>query len=208
MHKKIKKKRIQLLLVLTAVAVSFTLLTGAQQIPGIKAPPGYTAKVTSTTSRYDFSKLNREIPLQFDAFIYQPNEITKGWKEVTKFKTHSKISADFFNNPTGLVPSLGTLNRKVSQTFTGKGNDEGSILYFEFAQPLPADARKLICRLLYKQDEKPVNKDTKDELLVGNRMIILWSFKNPISQLKQDHQRKTFDLIGAYAQEWMKSQGK
>ncbi|MBK6419979.1 MAG: hypothetical protein IPI24_03925 [Ignavibacteria bacterium] len=192
----------KLALVLALVAAP---MIGQQmpQMPNFKAPPGHTVKVESVTTRYDFSKFNREITMNLDAFIWAPSEVPKGYKETKTVKPATKAATSLWNSWETVLPAFGAPERKIAQAYTGA--DGGVIMYIKWGKPLPQDARKAICRVLYKADEKPAGKDTNDEILVTDDWVIVWSFPKPLSKLKEAHQKRTFDNIGRQAEAWMKA---
>ncbi|MBC8124411.1 MAG: hypothetical protein H7X70_01635 [Candidatus Kapabacteria bacterium] len=189
-------------LILFACAVPM-LAQQQPQIPNFKAPPGHTVKVESVTTRYDFSKFNREITMPLSAFIWATGEIPKAYKETKTVKPATKIATSLWNSWQTVLPAFGEPSQKSAQAFTG-GNG-GVILYFQWDKPLPNEARKAICRALYRADEKPAGKDTNDEVLVTDSWVIIWSFNKPLSKIKEAHQKRTFETIGKEAQKWMQA---
>ncbi len=69
---------------MTVVTMLASLLLAVPQqqptlnMPSLKAPPGYTTKVTTKTTTYDFSKLRRDIILPLDRLPLTGSEIPKG----------------------------------------------------------------------------------------------------------------------------------
>jgi len=167
-----------------------------------KAPPGQTIKVTSSYSSYDFSKLNREIPLPMSAFVWQRKEIKSGYKADSVLHKASKPVTELYKNLSTLFPEIGTPSRVVVQGLKGK-QGPGTILYVEYPVDMPADARERITRRLYGSDTTPAPAGGQiDQHFVSRNMFIIWSFKDTKSLAKEAHQKKTFELVSLYATEW------
>jgi hypothetical protein len=190
-------------LCLAASALLLTISTQAQQAPNFKAPPGYTTKVESVVTRYDFSKFNREVNIPLQPFIWSPSLFPAGAKATDKVKPATKAAASLWNSWETVLPEFGAPSRKEAHAFDGP--EGGTILYFEWSTPMPLEARKKLCKILYKADEKPAGKDTNDECMVGDTWIIVWSFKKPLSTIKEAHQKYTFETVSREAQRWMEA---
>ncbi len=190
-------------LCLAASALLLTISTQAQQAPNFKAPPGYTTKVESVVTRYDFSKFNREVNIPLQPFIWSPSLFPAGAKATDKVKPATKAAASLWNSWETVLPEFGAPSRKEAHAFDGP--EGGTILYFEWSTPMPREARKNLCKILYKADEKPAGKDTNDECMVGDTWIIVWSFKKPLSTIKEAHQKYTFETVSREAQRWMEA---
>lgn len=162
---------------------------------------GKNVTVKSVTSRYDFSALPREIELPFARFPYQPNEQPTGYAPAAKPKPATPAVTKLLKDWKKTLPGLGTPDELLIQSYDGK--EGGAIIFARWGKPLPEDARKQICKLLYKADEKRPGTDTKDDLLVSDSWCIIWSFANPISELKQAHQKRTFAIVNEEARKWM-----
>jgi hypothetical protein len=162
---------------------------------------GNNVKVTSVTSRYDFSKLPREIELPFTRFPYKQGDQPAGYTPSEKVKPATAVVGKLVKNWNNVLPSFGTPAEMIVQKYAGK--DGGTIVFARWNAPLPDDARKQLCKLLYKADEKQPGTDTKDDLLVANTWCIIWSFSNPLSELKQAHQKHTFSVVNEEARRWM-----
>lgn len=162
---------------------------------------GDNVTVKSVTTRYDFSALSREIPMPFERFQYLPGEQPAGYKVSTTMKPATPAVRKLWTSWASVLPEFGAPSQKILQGYSGK--EGGVILYVRWSKPLPADARRAICRLLYGKDEKPLGSDTKDDLFVTNDWIMIWSFNNPVSELKQAHQKRTFEIVNQEAQRWM-----
>jgi hypothetical protein len=190
-------------LCLAASALLLAISTQAQQAPNFKAPPGYTTKVESVVTRYDFSKFNREVNIPLQPFIWSPSLFPAGAKATDKVKPATKAAASLWNSWETVLPEFGAPSRKEAHAFDGP--EGGTILYFEWSTPMPLEARKKLCKILYKADEKPAGKDTNDECMVGDTWIIVWSFKKPLSTIKEAHQKYTFETVSREAQRWMEA---
>lgn len=188
-----------LYLVVTLLLLVF--VAGAQQMPNFNAPPGYTTKVESVVTRYDFSKFNREINVPLQPFIWLPSQFPSGAKATTKVKPATKPATALWNSWETVLPEFGAPSRKEAHAFDGP--EGGTILYFEWSSPLPQESRKKLCQILYKADEKPAGKDMSDECMLGDTWVIIWSFKKPLSTIKGAHQKHTFETVGREAQKWM-----
>lgn len=173
------------------------------QIPNFKAPPGHTVKVESVTTRYDFSGFNREVTMPIEPFFWPAQKVPKGYKETKTVKPATKAATSLWEKWESVLPTFGAPARKMAQAYTG--GDGGAILYFVWDRPLPADARKAICKILYRADEKPKGKDTNEEILVADSWVIIWSFKKPLSKIKEAHQKHTFETMSSEAQKWMQA---
>lgn len=170
-----------------------------------KAPPGQTIKITSSYSSYDFSKLNREIPLPMQAYIWQPSEVKAGYKVDTALHKASKRVTELYQNLSTLFPEIGPPSRVVVQGLKGK-QGPGTILYVEYPVDMPADARPRIARRLYGSDTTPAKVGEQiDQHLISKNMFIVWSFKDRKSLAKEAHQKKSFELVSLYANEWDKA---
>lgn len=157
-------------------------------------------KVVSTKQRFNFSKLTRSIILPIHDVIILPHDLPGGVVETPGLKSPSAKAQIVYDNVTTTMPGFPAPAFKRLQVFKGK-NMDGSVLFMEFSKGLPDDARVKIARILYNADEKPEGKDTMDEFLVNERQIIIWSFKNADSEVKINHQKKIFDVIGNVAAE-------
>jgi hypothetical protein len=189
-------------ILLTILSVLLPVVLFAQ--PDINAAVkqmGKNVTVKSITSRYDFSKLPREIELPFARFPFQPNEQPAGYTPSAKPKPATPAVTKLLKDWKKTLPDLGAPQELVVQSYDGK--EGGAIIFARWGSPLPEDARKQICKLLYKADEKKPGTDTKDDLLVSDTWCIIWSFANPISELKQAHQKRTFTIVNEEARKWM-----
>lgn len=162
---------------------------------------GDNVTVKSVATRYDFSALSREIPMPFERFQYLPGEQPAGYKVSTTMKPATAAVRKLSTSWATVLPQFGTPSQTILQAYSGK--EGGVILYVRWKSPLPADARRAICRVLYANDEKPLGSDTKDDLFVTNDWVMIWSFANPLSELKQAHQKRTFEIVNQEAQRWM-----
>lgn len=162
---------------------------------------GNNVTVKEVTTRYDFSGIAREITLPFDRFPYKPGEQLAGYVDSKNVQPATPAAKKLWNNWAKALPSFGAPSQKIMQSYSGK--EGGVIMYFRWAKPLPDDARKAVCRVLYGKDEKPVGVDTKDELLLSDDWCMIWSFAKPTSELKQAHQKRTFDIVNQEARRWM-----
>ncbi len=167
----------------------------------LKKQFGKDAQVKTVTMRYDFSGLAREITMPFERFQFLPGEQPAGYKESASVKPATEIARKLWSSWEKVLPSFGAPSQKLIQAYAGK--EGGVIMYFRWSGPLPADARKAICRVLYGKDEKPIGTDTKDDLLVADTWCMIWSFAKPLSELKQAHQKRTFEIVNQEAQRWM-----
>lgn len=173
-----------------------------------KAPPGSKVTITSSYSTYNFSGLNREIPLPMEDFIWKKGEVKEGYKIDTGLHKASKKVVDLYNNLSTLFPESGTPKRVITQAIKGK-QGPGTILYVEYNTDLPADARVRIIRKLYGVDVTPEPPGAQiDQHFVSKNMFIIWSFKDTKSLAREAHQKKTFDLVSMHATAWEKTQPK
>ncbi|MBU3679478.1 MAG: hypothetical protein FGM32_07720 [Candidatus Kapabacteria bacterium] len=187
------------------VLLAAASLVGRAQNPSIQQKVeqqlGKNVTVKEVTTRYDFSGIAREITLPFDRFRYQQGEQPAGYVESKSMKPATPAAQKLWNNWAKVLPSFGAPSQKLMQSYSGK--EGGVIMYFRWAKPLPVDARKVVCKVLYGQDEKPFGADTKDDLLLSDDWCMIWSFAKPMSELKQAHQKRTFDIVNQEASRWM-----
>lgn len=172
-------------------------------LPNFKAPPGHTVKVESVTTRYDFSGFKREIIMPLEPFVWSAQQVPKGYKETKTVKPATKAATSLWDKWESVLPSFGAPRSKMAQAYTGA--EGGVIMYFAWDRPLPPDARKAICKILYKAEEKLKGKDTNDEILVTDTWVIMWSFSKPLSKLKEAHQKHTFETMSSEAQKWIQA---
>ncbi|MBU3700325.1 MAG: hypothetical protein FGM33_10030 [Candidatus Kapabacteria bacterium] len=189
------------------VSIAIVLLAAAAPLAAqsmdetIKKQFGKDAKVTAVTMRYDFSGLAREITMPFESFPFMSGEQPAGYKESSTVKPATAPAKKLWASWEKELPSFGAPSQKIIQAYSGK--EGGVIMYFRWNAPLPADARRQICRVLYGKDEKPIGSDTQDDLFVTNDWCMIWSFAKPLSELKQAHQKRTFEIVNQEAQRWM-----
>lgn len=205
------KNRLQALATFTIVALASVVMASAQtaQPPlPFKAPPGQQVTITSSYSTYNFSALNRDIPLPMESFIWKPSEVKSGYKIDSKLHKASKAVTALYENLPTLFPELGAPSRVVVQGVKGK-QGPGTILYVEYPTDMPADARLRIIRALYGKDVTPEPPGAQiDQHLVSRNMFIIWSFKDTKSLAREAHQKKAFDLVSTLATAWDKTQPK
>ncbi len=170
------------------------------QMPNFQAPPGHTVKVESITTRYNFSGFNRVVKIPLNPFIWPDGSIPSEYKRSPDVKFATKEASSLYSTWRKVLPSFEEPKRIIVQSF--KGAEGGTIMYVEWERPLPADARKAICRVLFKADEKDYTKDTKDDLIVTDTWVIIWSFNKPLSKIKEAHQKHCFQALSSEAQIW------
>jgi hypothetical protein len=192
---------LNLSLLLLSLLTGVTLLSGQSLDETLKKQFGKDAQVKTVTMRYDFSGLAREITMPFERFQFLPGEQPAGYKESASVKPATKIARELWSSWEKSLKTFGAPTQKLIQAYSGK--EGGVIMYFRWSKPLPPDARKEICRVLYGKDEKPIGSDTKDDLLVSDDWCMIWSFAKPLSELKQAHQKRTFEIVNQEAQRWM-----
>lgn len=189
------------------LAFLISSVTVSAQRPAVKdqitKSLGKNVTVKEVTTRYDFSGLAREITLTFERFQFVPGEQPSGYTESTSIKPATPAAQKLWTQWEKVLPEFGAPSQKFIQAY--KGKQGGVIMYFRWPKPLPADARKAICRVLYGKDEKVLGSDTKDDLLVSNDWCMIWSFAQPASELKQAHQKRTFEIVNQEAQQWMQA---
>lgn len=179
---------------------------GKIQMPNFQAPPGHTATVQNVTQTYNFYPLTRTILLPWNRIQMNLNSLPKGVTTSNTFVCPSKTATSYYNNPLGTVPKFGSPFRTGFQVFHG-GKATGTILYFEYKHELPADAREILSKLFFGTTTPPdPNTSTKvEQFLVNNHTVIVWCFKDKVSQVKQDHQEMIFALISEMAQSQQKN---
>lgn len=193
-----------LMLHITICVVTLHLRVTVVAQPDINAAVkqmGKNVTVQSVTTRYDFSKLPLEIELPFSRFPYQTGEEPAGYTPAKKSRAATPAVTKILKDWKKALPTIGKPDELLIQAYDGK--EGGAIIYARWNQPLPTDTRKQICKFLYKSDEKTPGVDTKDDLLVSGTWCIIWSFSNPLSELKQAHQKRTFTILNDEAKKWM-----
>lgn len=193
-----------LLLLLAVVA-------DAQQsnIPNFQAPPGYNTKVESVHQTFNFYGLTRTILLPWERLPLIESSIPKGNSLSTVFKSSSKVAEKLYNDPAKTLPSFGTPSRQAFQAFKGKEGD-GLILYFEYKNVLPKDAKEQLSMLFFNTATPPDPNTSKavEQFLVNDHTVIVWCFKNIKSRVKEAHQKQTFDMISDVATQQDKNKKK
>ena len=186
-----------------AVLMTLAISTSVAQpkLPPMQAPPGYTTTVKDVHQTFNFYGLTRTIPLPWERIPHATNQLPSGTKVSPTFKCPSAMGTKLYNDPAGTLPSFGTPARQMQQSFTGK-DGVGSILYFEYAQTLPADAKAQLSRLFFGKPE-PLDPNTSkkmEQFLVNDHTVIVWCFKNLKSRVKEKHQEMIFALVSEMAQ--------
>lgn len=186
------------------IAITGTLVfTGVAQqnnTPKFQAPPGYTTKVESVHQTFNFYGLTRTILLPWERLPLIESSIPKGNSLSTVFKSPSKVAENLYNAPAKTLPSFGTPARQAFQAFKGKEGD-GLILYFEYKNVLPKDAKEQLSKLFFKTSTPPDPNASRavEQFLVNDHTIIVWCFKNVKSRVKEAHQKQTFEMISDVA---------
>lgn len=193
-------------MIVVTMLASLLLAAPQQQptlnMPSFKAPPGYTTKVTTKTTTYDFSKLRRDIVLPLDKLPLTGSEIPKGVSTSKVFACDDKTVTNLHNDPASVVPGLGKPSKKLSQVYTGdKG---GTIVMLEFSETLPQDIRTRLNTLFYKQPAIADTKKEKIEYLANDRQLIIWYFKDVVAPVKLASQKKTFETVNTTAEEMVR----
>ncbi|MEY3385548.1 MAG: hypothetical protein RIR53_359 [Bacteroidota bacterium] len=195
-------KRLPICLLIVIVQLASAASLAAQSFDeSIKKQFGKDARVTAVTMRYDFSGLAREIPMPFASFQFLSGEQPEGYEVSSTVKPATPAARKLWASWEKVLPDFGAPSQKMIQAY--RGREGGVIMYFRWDGPLPADARRQICRVLYGKDEKPIGSDTKDDLFVTDDWCMIWSFSKPLSELKQAHQKRTFEIVNQEAQRWM-----
>lgn len=188
-------------LFVVVLVAGVVLLSGQSLDETLKKQFGKNAEIKQVTMRYDFSGLAREITMPFERFLFVPGEQPAGYRESSSVKPATAAARKLWIDWAKVLPSFGVPTQKIIQAYSGK--EGGVIMYFRWSKPLPVNARKAICQVLYGKDERPIGTDTKDDLLVADDWCMIWSFAKPLSELKQAHQKRTFDIVNQEAQRWM-----
>ncbi|MBN9399497.1 MAG: hypothetical protein J0I17_04895 ['Candidatus Kapabacteria' thiocyanatum] len=171
-------------------------------LPSFKAPPGYTTKVTTKTTRYNFSNLRRDILLPLDKLPLTGSEIPKGVSMSKVFSADDKTVTGLYNDPSSVVPGLGKPSKKLSQVYTGdKG---GTVVMLEFSETLPQDIRTRLNTLFYKQAAIANTEKEKVEYLANDRQLIIWCFKTTDAPVKLASQQKTFEMVNTTAEQMVR----
>ncbi|NQW29947.1 MAG: hypothetical protein HQ472_05490 [Ignavibacteria bacterium] len=174
---------------------------GKIQMPNFESPPGYTTTVQGVTHTYNFYPLTKTILIPWDRMQMNANGLPKGVTTSNVFTCPSATAKNYYNNPFGTLPKFGTPSKTAFQAFHG-GTATGTILYFEYAHVLPADAKEQLSKLFFNSTTPPdPNTSTKvEQFLVNNHTVIVWCFRDKTSQVKQDHQEMIFALISEMAE--------
>lgn len=189
-------------ILLTALMLAAPQQQPSLRMPGVTAPPGYTTKVTTKTTRYNFSNLRRDIILPLDKLPLTGSEIPKGVQMSKAFSCDDKTVTNLHNDPASVVPGLGKPSKKLSQTYTGdKG---GTVVMLEFPDILPQDIRTRLNTLFYKQATIANTEKEKVEYLANDRQLIIWCFKTTDAPVKLASQQKTFEMVNTTAEQMVR----
>ena len=184
-------------------------LAASGQTPTFQAPPGYQTKVQAVHKTYNFYGLTRTIALPWERLQLAEKEIPKGNALSMAFQCPSSTGKKLYNNPKGTLPQFGTPARQAFQTFTGK-DGSGTILYFEYKNTLPADAKEQLSKLFFGKTSPPDPNESKavEQFLVNDNTVVVWCFKNVKSKVKETHQEMMFGLISEVATAQQAKSGK
>jgi hypothetical protein len=178
-----------------------TMLAVAQQpMPKFNAPPGQQVNVVKTVQHYNFYPLTRTILIPWNRLLMNPGQVPSGNKILSTFVCPSaKISA-IHRGPQGKLKSFGAPSKHAYQSFSGKDGD-GAIVYMEYTNKLPANAKEVLSKVIFGTNTPPEPKSggPGDQFLVNDHTVIIWSFKNEESQVRQEHQKMIFALISEMA---------
>lgn len=190
-----------------AIALASALALQQAPAPNFKAPPGQQVKVVKTVQHYNFYPLTRTILLPWDRLQLPPAQVPKGNKVLSAFICPSAKVAAIQKDPEGKLKEFGTPAKRAYQSFSGKDGD-AAIVYLEYTNKLPANAKEILSVALFgkKEPPDPSSGKNKDQFLVNNHTVIIWSFKNDESQIRQTHQQMIFSLISEMAQAQKDSQ--
>lgn len=190
-------------ILLTALMLAAPQQQPSLNLPSLKAPPGYTTKVTTKITTYDFSKLRRDIIMPLDKLPLTSSEIPKGVQMSKAFSADDKTVVDLHNDPSSVIPGLGKPSKRLSQVYTGdKGS--GTIVMLEFSETLPPDIRTRLNTLFYKQPAIADTKKEKVEYLANDRQLIIWCFRNAEAPVKLASQKKTFETVNTTAEQMVR----
>lgn len=189
-------------ILLTALMLAAPQQQPTLNMPSFKAPPGYTTKVTTKTTTYDFSGLRRDIVLPLDKLPLTGSETPKGVSMSKAFSCDDKTVTNLHNDPASVIPGLGKPSKKLSQTYTGEKG--GTVVMLEFSETLPQDIRTKLNTLFYKQPTIADTKKEKVEYLANDRQLIVWYFKDPVAPVKLASQKKTFETVNTTAEQMVR----
>lgn len=197
----------RLFAVLAGLVACVTLSTAQQ--PQFKAPPGYTTKVEAVHKTYNFYGLTRTLALPWERLPMADSKLTAGNSSSPAFRSPSATATKLYNDPKGTLPEFGTPSRQAFQTYKGKDGD-GCVLFFEYKNVLPANAKDQLSKLFFKTSAPPdPNESTKiEQFLVNDHTLIVWTFKNPKSKVKELHQEHIFNLVSEVATAAQHQKGK
>lgn len=183
---------------LLAVAAAALVFAGPQQAPppNINVPPGYQAKVTKETVSYNFHGLTRDLRIPLDAVLLTPPEFGSGVRITPKLEGADPKVDKLVKSPAGALPKFGMPMRSQFQCF--KGAAVGTIVYLEYAKPLPADMREQLAKYFYGTTELKKAPQTI-EFLANDHLVIVWNFAKPESVTKGNSQKKVFELVSQIA---------
>jgi len=169
--------------------------------PQFKAPPGYTTKIESKTSTYNFYPMKRGLPMPYDRMPLPKDKIPKGFSLSTTMLNPSPKAEGFYNDPAKVISSFGAPSRKSFQAFKGKGGD-GVVLFFEYSAGLPMDEKDVLAKYLFNKTTPPDPNTQKEaeQFMLADNLIVIWCFRNPKSEVRLAHQQYVFELISEVAQ--------
>lgn len=189
------------MLITTLLLVSALGLQQQPVMPKFQAPPGQQVKVVKTVQHYNFYPLTRTIPLPWDRIQMHASQVPKGNKILSSFTCPSAKVSAIQKNPANKLKEFGTPAKQAYQSFAGK-DGEGAIVYLEYAQKLPANAKEILSKAIFGKTTPPdpSSGKNKEQFLVNDNTVIIWVFKNDESDVRQSHQQMIFALISEMAQ--------
>lgn len=186
--------------VLLAIAFALTVVALTAQTPTFKAPPGYQTKVEAIHKTYNFYPITRTLDLPWNRLKLAESRIPAGNSESSNLRSPSADALRLYNDPKKVFPSFGAPEKQMFQAYRGKDGD-GIIMYFRYANVLPADAKERLSRLFFgtATPPDPTSSPHIEQFLVNDHTIIVWSFKNLKSAVKEAHQEYIFNLVSEVA---------
>lgn len=174
--------------------------TAMAQQPSFQAPPGYTTQVGETHRTYNFYKLTRTVLLPWDQMQMPESSIPTGNAPIYALRSPSKKATKFYDNTKNALSSFGTPKRKTYQCYQGKDGN-GAVMFFEFDNVLPIDAVQQLSKYFFNTSTppNPTGSTKVEQFLVNDHQVIIWTFQNPKSKVKEEHQKYIFELVSKSA---------
>lgn len=129
-----------------------------------------------------------------DDIELQPSDLPEGYKLSDKLLCPSIQTTLFYESYDELYEQkFGVPDKKEYQSFENPNGDNGSILYFHYKEPLPAETKVFLSGLFWGTSTKPTSEHP-EEFFVSDNEIVIWCFKAD-SKIKKISQDKLLNVI-------------